>query len=206
MSTSTQRTDYLRSVLWYLLLYNYSFEKSEMESLSSIKIIMDLPVGVKPEVVDKIGQLMPIDLFFDGLLSYVYNDCMRDLMESISMSFEEIENPDLRHERENTLMDLINDNIQDMVAAFRSALSGATPSLYTGTAVGKWKVVAVAYDSANEALAARLEYGDDEDEEDGAGEAGAIIDEENEEEDDDRSESEESEEEDDSDDSSETDD
>ncbi len=207
MNTSIPRIDYAAAVaLWQLLLYNHSFEKSKMESITSIKIIMDLPVGVKPEVVDKIAQLMPIDLFFDGLLSYVYNDCMRDLMESISMSVEDIENPDLRHERENALMDLINDNIQDMVAAFRTALSCATPSLYTGSFIGKWKVVAVAYDSSSEALAARLEYSDEEDEEDGAVDATAIIDEENEEEEDDRPESEESEEEDESDEGSETDD
>lgn len=193
MNLSTPLTERALVASWYLTLYNHHSEiwsKSKMSEMDktyvqkqhpvSLKILMDLPKGVNPETVAKIGEYMPIDLFFDGLLDYVYNDCMRNLLDSVSFASEQIENVDIRHTRESALMELINDNVQSMMEAFRQTLTQMT--LYFGNPVGKYIIEAVAYDSSNETLIAKVVL--QEAEEPPEVDAGELIEQENEEDDD----------------------
>lgn len=191
MNHSIQLTEQGLVASWYLTLYNHPsilWSTSKMsESVLpkalhpvSIKIVMDLPVGVDPKTIDKIGEYMPLDLFFDGLLDYVYNDCLRNLLEAVSMASEDIENVELRHVRETALMELINDNVQTWAELFRKQLMYMT--LYFGEPTGKYVIEHAVYDSSNESLAARVVLQDQDDQPDT--DAVELIEQENEEEDD----------------------
>jgi hypothetical protein len=150
--------------------------KEDPNSVGRIKILMDLPNGIDPAVLDKIGKLMPINMFFDGLLDYVYNNCMRNLLEYIDAAAQEIESPEKRKEYEDELMDLVNENVTDMVAAFRKSLGQL--GLYNEAQTGfKWIIETIVYDSTEETLAAVVVSEPDSGEDDIEG-AGELIEEE----------------------------
>lgn len=144
-----------------------------------INILMDLPTAVDPAVLEKIGRLMPIELFLDGVLMMVYNENdMRHLLDSIQAAVSEIKDEAKRLEYEDSLMELINDHAMQITEAFRESLKLMAVMTEDGR---RWVVEMVKYDSPSQTLAATLLVGEEEDEldEEDIAVATEIIDDEN---------------------------
>lgn len=89
----------------------------EENCVSTVSVLLDLPRQIDRSVLVSIGEFMPLAVFFDGILSHIYNSDLHILLESVDLASEGRNSDDV-----GKYTSIINDNVMTITAALKKEL------------------------------------------------------------------------------------